>query len=129
MDTPETFELANGYARYDPAGKVTLLEALTLVSVAIAYAREKNIKLLLVDTTLLTGFDPPTAPELFSVGGQLARSGQGAVKVAIIARPEMIDPEKFAIVVANNRGLQAEAFTTETEALTWLLSSFGEQGA
>jgi len=37
-----------------------------------------------------------------------------------VARPELIDPEKFGRTVAANIGFATEVFTTEQEALLWL---------
>ena len=38
----------------------------------------------------------------------------------MVARAEMIDPNKFGVTVAANRGLVSNIFTTETEARAWL---------
>jgi hypothetical protein len=46
----------------------------------------------------------------------------GAVRIAVVAKPEMIDPHMFGITVANNRGLISDAFTSEADALAWLKS-------
>src|SRR5215813_11865846 len=35
-----------------------------------------------------------------------------AVKVAVVARPERVDPERFAEVVARNRGINLRIFTS-----------------
>ena len=96
-------------------------KGINLVTLAITYAREQQIKNLLVDTLGLTGFEPPTTLERFTLGGQFARAAQGAVKVAFIARAELIDPPKFGLTVARNRGMIGEVFTDEAEALAWLL--------
>ena len=40
--------------------------------------------------------------------------------MAFVACPEHIDPQKFGVLVARNRGEQAEAFTTEEQAVAWL---------
>ena len=42
------------------------------------------------------------------------------MRVAIVAPPEMIDPEKIGVTVATNIGFVSEVFTSEEEALTWL---------
>ncbi len=120
MDTPEHFALADGYARYCPVGQVTLQQGVNLLSIAIAYARERAIQRLLIDSTGLTGFDPPTTLERFTLGGQIARAAQGAVKVALVVPAVMIDPKKFGLTVARNRGMVGEVFTSEAEALEWL---------
>ena len=39
-----------------------------------------------------------------------------AVKVAMVVRPELIDPERFGVTVARNRGLFSNAFSSESEA-------------
>jgi hypothetical protein len=38
----------------------------------------------------------------------------------MVARAEMIDPRKFGVTVAANRGLMSDIFTTEAEARAWL---------
>src|SRR5262249_16473610 len=96
---------------------------------AINYARSASISHLLIDTTGLTGFDAPTTPERFVLGGQFARAAQRAVKVAFVARPELIDPNRFGINVARKRGLVSEVFTDEAEALAWLLADTDAPGA
>jgi hypothetical protein len=43
------------------------------------------------------------------------------LRLAVVARAELIDPERFGITVARNRGLSANVFTSEAEAIDWLL--------
>ena len=43
------------------------------------------------------------------------------IKVAGVDRPERIDPQRFAEMVAQNRGVNARAFTNAEDALEWLL--------
>jgi hypothetical protein len=38
----------------------------------------------------------------------------------MVARAELIDPQKFGVTVSANRGLVSNIFTTEGEALAWL---------
>lgn len=121
MDRPEQFELADGYACYRPVAQVSLQQAINLVSLAITYAREQEIKFLLIDTLGLTGFDPPSTVDRFALGGQFARAAQRQVKVAFVARPELIDPNRFGLTVARNRGMIADVFTDQAAALAWLL--------
>lgn len=40
--------------------------------------------------------------------------------MAVVARVEMIDQGKFGVTVAGNRGLIADVFMTEGEAVAWL---------
>jgi len=109
------------YATYRPVGETTRQQAIEIVALAIAHAREQNIAHLLIDTTRLTGFAAPNTLERFSLGSLFARSAQGTVKVAFVAKAEMIDPQKFGLMVARNRGMTAEVFTDEAATLVWLL--------
>ena len=38
----------------------------------------------------------------------------------MVARPELIDPEKIGVLMAQNRGASGDVFTTEAAALAWL---------
>jgi hypothetical protein len=42
--------------------------------------------------------------------------------VALVARPEHIHPEKFGVKVASDRGMRGNVFTSEHDALEWLLA-------
>lgn len=78
---------------------------------------------LLVVTSDLTGFEPPSIFDRYDFVRKWARVAGGAVRVAMVARPEMIDPRKFGVTVAANHGLIADVFESEDEALAWLLSA------
>ena len=121
MDIPEHFEMAEGYACHRPVGQVSLQEAIDLISRAIAFSRDHQIRRLLVNATGLTGFEPPGTWERFWLATQFAEAARSAVKVALVTRAEMIDPQRFGVTVARNRGLLAQVFTSEGEAWAWLL--------
>ena len=114
------------YGCYRPQGQVTFEEAVHLIATAIEYARDRKVKLLFVDSTKLIGFASPGTWDRFWMGVQLAASGHSVVKLALMARPELIDPQHFGVTVARNRGLLADVFTTERDALTWLLDPQAE---
>jgi len=44
-------------------------------------------------------------------------------RIAVLGKPEFLDPEKFAAQVAKNRGLDVDVFTDREAALAWLLSA------
>lgn len=57
--------------------------------------------------------------------GGWARTRRGerdeeAPPLAMVARPEMIDPERFGVTFAANRGLVGGVFVSEAEAVAWL---------
>jgi hypothetical protein len=124
-DLPEGLEFGEGHALFRPGGHVSFQKALDLGSRAIVYCRENGIRRLLIDTTNLTGFGLGT-PERFMAGAQLARDAMAAVKIAFVMKPELLDPQRFGIMVARNRGMFSNAFLTEAEALKWLLDPNAE---
>jgi hypothetical protein len=125
-DLPERFEIGEGHAIHRPAGDVSFQEALDLLSEAIVYCRENGIRRLLIDTTKLTGFAAPGTAERFSMGERLARDARAAVKVAMVAKAELLDPSRFGVIVARNRGFFTKAFSSEPEAWKWLLDANAE---
>jgi len=120
MGEPEHFEILEDRAVFRPTGKVSIERAVALVTAAIAFARARRIGKLLVDTSELTGFEPPSIANLYFFVREWARAAAGAVRVVFVARPELIDHEKFGRTVAANIGFVTDVFTTEQEALLWL---------
>jgi len=51
-----------------------------------------------------------------------AQEAKGMVMVALVVQPEYVHPRKFGVQVAEHFGLTADVFTSETEAMKWLLS-------
>jgi hypothetical protein len=117
MSDLEHFEI---HAVFRPTGQVSVEQAADMVTKAIAFARERRISKLLIDATDLTGFEPPSIASRFFFIDKWARAANGAVCVAFVARPELIDPRKFGRTAAANLGFTIDAFTTLEEALQWL---------
>ena len=124
MGELQYFSIEGDHAEYRPTGQVSIPQMVKLVASAIAFAREQQLRKLLVVTSGLVGFEPPALATRFFFIQEWARVAQGVVKVAMVARPEMIDPQKFGVTVAVNAGLSSDIFETESEkeALTWLKS-------
>ena len=120
MDAPDNFELIAGRGFYRPVGSVTLKEAIELVSTALAYAREQGISDMLVNISALTGFAPPSLAERYFLIERWVAIDGGKVRMAMVARAELIDPEKIGVLMALNRGLVSNIFESEDEALIWL---------
>ena len=122
MTAPEHFETTEAYSCYRLSGDGPLEEAAHKVIEAIAFSREQGIRNLLVDTTHWTGHPNPTTFERFDWAEAFARAAHTQVKVAMIVRPEFMDPERFEVTVARNRGLFGNVFDSEKDALDWLLN-------
>jgi hypothetical protein len=94
-----------------------------MVRSAIAAARSSGVTELLVDLRELTGIRPPTISNRFDAVEEWAREAGGVLRLAIVTRSELIDPEKFGVTVGANRGLVGNIFPTEPEARAWLDAS------
>ena len=120
MSDLDGLELEGRRAVFRPVGSVSFDQVVFLVSAAIAAARRRKARELLVDTTGLTGFPPPGTGERFLAVVEWAEEASGGLRLAMVARQEMIDPNKFGVTVASNRGLTSNIFPTEAEARAWL---------
>ena len=123
MKAPEHFEVRDGYSCFRLSGHGPLAEAARRVIEAIEFAREQNISRLLIDVQNWTGHKSPDALERFTWAGAFAQAAGPAMKVALVVRPELMDPDKFEVTVARNRGMMGNVFDSEKEALEWLLGA------
>ncbi|MBV9216242.1 MAG: hypothetical protein JO053_08705 [Acidobacteria bacterium] len=119
-DTPEPPSLRDDHAHFVLAGEYTLEDAIERVNEGILWCRANSIRHLLVDIREVTGFPSPSTSDRFGYATRWAATAQGRVVMAMVAPEHLIDAEKIGVMVANNRGFVAEAFTTEQEALRWL---------
>jgi CheY-like chemotaxis protein len=120
---PCDFAVVAGRGFYRPAGSVSFDGAVALVRSAIAAGRWRACADLLVDTTALTGFASPGTFERFLAAVEWATEARSGLRLAMVARADMIDPQKFGVAVAAQRGLVSNIFTTEAEARAWLDAS------
>ena len=115
-----SIEVVGDCAYYRPAGQLTLDEAIELIDQTIAYVRDQRIPKLLFNANELVGFHPPSLPTRYFAARRFAATGQSQVQLAMVIRAEMIDREKFGVIVARNSGLNADVFSEEKEAKDWL---------
>ena len=113
--------IETSYAIYRPTCEVSFPEGVALISEALRHCVKNNISSIVINTTGLTGFKPPDTMDRYSMGEEWAAAGAGSIIVAVVARAELIDPQRFGLIVARNRGQSAEVFTSEEEAVAWLL--------
>ncbi len=121
MNIPKHLEIGAHYARFSPRGNASLVAVVELVSEAIAYCRANEIGRLLADVTGLIGFTSPTLLDRFLLALEWAAAAKSAVTLALVVKPEHIDPRHFGVMVAADAGSVAETFTTEREAIEWLM--------
>jgi hypothetical protein len=116
----QQFEIVGNRGYFRPAGAMSLDEAVNLIDGALLVARQEGVKKFLVDTRALRGFDTPDLAERYWFSKKWAETIRGAVRVAVVARPELIDRDKFGVMVARNRGAVIDVFESETKAAAWL---------
>lgn len=121
MKTPKHFEVMEGYWCFRLSGHGSLDEAASKVIEALTFAKEHDVRRLLIDTTPWTGHESPGTLERYEVAAAFAHAAGSKVRVAMVVRPEMMDPDKFEVRVAKNRGLTGNVFDSEKDALAWLL--------
>jgi hypothetical protein len=120
MEALNDLEITDGIAIHRPVGEVTLPQAVQSVVSAIASAREQNIHKLLTVLTGLTGFASPSVAARYQLVKDGAAASGGMVRVAMVIRPEMFDPQKIGVLVGRHIGLVCDVFTSEPEAMAWL---------
>ena len=120
MEPLDHFVMADRRAVFCPRGSFAFDEVVTMVRAAITLARNSQALELLVDTRELTGFPVPGTLARFLTAVEWAVAANGNLRLAMVARPEMIDSEKFGVTVAANRMLISNIFPTVAEAQAWL---------
>ena len=120
MPASDYFTTEVDHAVFRPTGHVLLDEAVEMVAEAIALARTQGATHLLVVTSGWTGIAPPALTDRYDLAKRWAAEARSIVRVAVVAKPEMIDPQKFGVTVARNRGMVTDVFIFEPEAIAWL---------
>jgi len=114
------FVFVDGIAVFRPVGRRTLQQGIVLLRDAIARANAQRIDKLMLVITEVTGYEVPSLAMRSSMVRQWADAAGGRVCVAVVCRPEYIDPQKFGIKVATSLGMVADVFESEGEAADWL---------
>jgi hypothetical protein len=111
-------EVHSGWLEAQLLGELTASHFLDQLPKVIQACRDHAIGVVLLNTTAMEG--QLSTLERYQMGAQAAVLGMG-LRMAMLARPDTMDPEKIGAVVARNRGLDAETFTDREKALSWLL--------
>ena len=120
MDALQHFETVGKRGYFRPRGSVSLAQAVAMIDAALGFACARGLREVVVNVTGLSGFASPPVSERFYFIMRWATTIHGRVRLAVVVRPEFIDPERFGVTVAVNRGLEAEVFVSEADAIAWL---------
>lgn len=125
MRAIKDFEQVGTRGFYRPIAQVSFEQAVEMVAQAIASARELGLADMLANTTGLTGFTPPSVFARYGLSTKWAQTAGSTLRVALVARAELIDPQKIGVLMFQNRGGSGDVFTSEAEALAWLDARLG----
>jgi hypothetical protein len=118
-----TFEIniveQGGILRFTLRGAAAYASLLHAAEKINAETKSREIWLVLCDTTAMAAI--PGAFEKFEAGVELARGADPRMRMAVVARVEVID--YIFENVARNRGLAVAVFNNEGAALKWLGSA------
>jgi hypothetical protein len=120
MNTLAHFEQVGRRGFYRPVGVVTFERAVDMVAESMRFARSLGLTDLLVNTSGLTGFPQPSIFARHALAVRWAEAAGSGLHVAMVARAEVIDPQKIGVLMAQNRGVSGDVFTTEVAAIAWL---------
>jgi len=120
MNTLKHFEQVGRRGFFRPVGMMTFEQAVQTVAEGMRHARSLELVDLLVNTSGLSGFPTPDVFARYSLASNWAESAGASMRVALVARPEIIDPEKIGVLMAQNRGVSGDVFTNEAAAIAWL---------
>jgi hypothetical protein len=118
--TPDAFESVGTRGFHRPVGVMTFEQAIERVAQGMLHARSIGLTELVSNTIGLTGFPRPTVVGRYAFATRWAECGGGVLRLAIVAPAESIDPQKIGVVMARNRGLDTDVFTSEPAAVAWL---------
>jgi hypothetical protein len=119
--SPDEVEIQErtGYLEVRMFGKFVLERFNQNISRVSTACRELKLGFFLIDVSKMQG--EPTLSERFELSSHAAVAAS-KLKVAMLVAPEQLEPRKFGVLVARNRGLTVDAFTSRREALKWLLA-------
>lgn len=120
MTAPAQLEREAEIGVFRLEGPMSLEQAIGRATAAIALARAQQLRKLLILAAGLELPTPLTVLERYRIGERLAEAAGAVVCVAVVTRAELIDPQKFGVTVATNRGTKADVFDSEPAARAWL---------
>jgi hypothetical protein len=120
MNKPDHFDVAGKRAIYRPVAKLGFEEAVELTAAAMRYARSVGCTEMLANLCGLTGFPSPGTVDRYAMALKWVESAGQELRVAMVVRPDLMDPQKIGALMAQNRGVSGDFFLSEQEAIRWL---------
>jgi hypothetical protein len=125
MNVMEHFKQIGSRGFYRPVAEVSFEQAVDVIADGIRTAREHGLADLVANTTGLTGFTAPSVFARHTMALKWAQIAGSSLRVALVARAELIDSQKIGALMYQNRGGSGDVFTSETDAIAWLDARLG----
>jgi len=125
MNTLKNFEQVGRRGFFRPVGMMSWEQAVEVVGEGMRHARSLELVDLLVNTMGLAGFPTPDVFARYSLASKWAENAGATLRVALVARADLIDPQKIGVLMAQNRGVNGDVFSTESAAIAWLDNATG----
>lgn len=122
---PSSFEVLGDIACFSVSGEQDFVDGVHQITDAILRTRARGLDKLLVDISGITGVEPPSVEMRFWLMDEWARAGRGAVRLALVTRPEFMSEDRFGVAFGMNQGFISGLFETRERALDWLSGSPG----
>ncbi|MCB1616016.1 MAG: hypothetical protein KDI30_08385 [Pseudomonadales bacterium] len=102
------------------AGLASLEQASQKIIEAIDFARQNQLRKLMIDTLGFQAGNLPSKADRFFQIREWAYAARGEVSIALIVEEHLIDPERFGAGIAAISALKAKVFLSEVDAMQWL---------
>lgn len=122
------FEVIDDVAWFCASGEQDFVDGVQMITDAILRTKALGLDKLVADITRITGVKPPSVEMRFWLMDEWAKAGRGAVRLALVTRPEFMSEDRFGIAFGMNRGFISNLFETRQQALEWLSGSVPASG-
>ena len=102
------------------SGDTPFATAMQSITAALDSARRQRVAKFLIVILELSTMAPPSIATRHVLAREWASAAGGTMRVALVTKAEMIDPQKLGVMVARNFGAIADVFTSEADAISWL---------
>lgn len=120
MELDRNYSKSGRRCIYRPAGAATSEELAHAIADVLSYARSQRLHEALIDITAIHGFDSPSPAFRQWAVNIWAQAVGHNLRLALVARPEHICPQRTGLLAAADEGLHAGIFDNIPDAIAWL---------
>jgi hypothetical protein len=125
MNISLKFESREGFLYCESSGDYSFEGACSMIQEVLAESAQRGATKVLVDCLQMEG--SPSRVERYALAEFLAEgvidyiiAGKSFLRLAVLGREPLVDPTRFAELVATNRGVQTKTVEQMEDAVKWL---------